>query len=248
MAISNNSTGLRPGVCTSTTRPTAPYEGQHIYETDTDIEYVWNGSAWVVNYVSAASPAFTGVPTAPTATAGTNTTQLATTAFANTAGGLVYVTSYSIGSGVSTFIVPSAFHSTYDNYLVRLDAVTFSAANDSIFAQLRTGTSTSATNYIYSLPYATYIGGTSNAASTTGVSFNNIGRSLGAGDKASTEFRINQPYLAAKTTANGFVIGSDLQGLFGGYHNSATSYDQLVVSVSGTMTGGTCTIYGYRKP
>jgi hypothetical protein len=81
MAISNNSTGLRPGVCTSTTRPSAPYEGQHIYETDTDIEYVWNGSAWVVNYVSAASPAFTGTPTAPTATAGTNTTQIATTAF-----------------------------------------------------------------------------------------------------------------------------------------------------------------------
>jgi hypothetical protein len=85
MAISNNSTGLRPGVCTSTTRPTAPYEGQHIYETDTDIEYVWSGSAWVVNYVSAASPAFTGTPTAPTAAAGTNTTQLATTAFTTTA-------------------------------------------------------------------------------------------------------------------------------------------------------------------
>jgi hypothetical protein len=81
MAISNNNTGIRTGVCTSTTRPTAPYEGQHIYETDTDIEYVWNGSAWVVNYVSAASPAFTGTPTAPTATAGTNTTQLATTEF-----------------------------------------------------------------------------------------------------------------------------------------------------------------------
>ena len=85
MAISNNNTGIRTGVCTSTTRPTAPYEGQHIYETDTDIEYVWNGSAWVVNYVSAASPAFTGTPTAPTATAGTNTTQLATTEFVTTA-------------------------------------------------------------------------------------------------------------------------------------------------------------------
>jgi hypothetical protein len=85
MAISNNSTGLRPGVCTSTTRPSAPYEGQHIYETDTDLEYVWNGSAWVINYVQAASPAFTGTPTAPTATAGTNTTQLATTEFVATA-------------------------------------------------------------------------------------------------------------------------------------------------------------------
>ena len=31
------------------------------------------------------SPSFTGVPTAPTATAGTDTTQIATTAFVNTA-------------------------------------------------------------------------------------------------------------------------------------------------------------------
>ena len=60
MAISSSTSGVRPGVCTSTTRPTAPYEGQHIYETDTDIEYVWNGSAWVVNYVSANNPTFTG--------------------------------------------------------------------------------------------------------------------------------------------------------------------------------------------
>jgi hypothetical protein len=50
MAISNNSTGLRPGVCTSTTRPTAPYEGQHIYETDTDKVLVWNGTAWYPNW------------------------------------------------------------------------------------------------------------------------------------------------------------------------------------------------------
>ena len=60
MAISNNSTGLRPGVCTSTTRPTAPYEGQHIYETDTDLVYLWNGSAWVET-VSALTKAPRGV-------------------------------------------------------------------------------------------------------------------------------------------------------------------------------------------
>ena len=79
MAISNNSTGIRTGVCTSTTRPTAPYEGQQIYETDTDKTLFWNGSAWV--NINSVSPDFTGTPTAPTATAGTNTTQLATTAF-----------------------------------------------------------------------------------------------------------------------------------------------------------------------
>jgi hypothetical protein len=37
----------RPGVCTSTTRPASPYEGQAIYETDTDKTYIWNGSLWV---------------------------------------------------------------------------------------------------------------------------------------------------------------------------------------------------------
>ena len=46
MAISNLTTGLRPGVCTSLSRPTAPYEGQVIYETDTDLLQIWNGSAW----------------------------------------------------------------------------------------------------------------------------------------------------------------------------------------------------------
>ena len=34
------------GVCTSSTRPASPYEGQMIYETDTDKVLVWNGSAW----------------------------------------------------------------------------------------------------------------------------------------------------------------------------------------------------------
>jgi hypothetical protein len=68
MAISSNPTGLRPGVCTSTTRPTAPYEGQHIYETDTDLEYVWNGSAWIRIYVASTTTkgdiqTFSTVPT-----------------------------------------------------------------------------------------------------------------------------------------------------------------------------------------
>ena len=46
MPISNLSNGLRTGVCTSTNRPTTPYEGQVIYETDTDKVFVWNASAW----------------------------------------------------------------------------------------------------------------------------------------------------------------------------------------------------------
>ena len=53
MAINSLSTGFRPGVCTSSTRPTAPYEGQFIYETDTDMLAIWNGTAW--RYIAATS-------------------------------------------------------------------------------------------------------------------------------------------------------------------------------------------------
>lgn len=45
------------------------------------------GTIAAASYALLASPAFTGVPTAPTAAPGTNTTQLATTAFVTAAGG-----------------------------------------------------------------------------------------------------------------------------------------------------------------
>lgn len=38
---------LKSGVCTSTTRPASPYEGQVIYETDTDLVKAWDGSSWI---------------------------------------------------------------------------------------------------------------------------------------------------------------------------------------------------------
>ena len=54
MTISNfGAAGVKPGVCTSTTRPTTPYNGQVIYETDTGYLRVWDGSAW--DYLSIAT-------------------------------------------------------------------------------------------------------------------------------------------------------------------------------------------------
>ena len=36
-------------ICTSSTRPASPFEGQTIYETDTDLRYTYSGSAWVMD-------------------------------------------------------------------------------------------------------------------------------------------------------------------------------------------------------
>ena len=46
MTISATSKGLKPGVCTSSNRPTNPFDGMMIYETDTNFVRIWNGTAW----------------------------------------------------------------------------------------------------------------------------------------------------------------------------------------------------------
>lgn len=62
---------VKPGVCTSTTRPGSPYVGQIIYETDTTLAKVWTGSAWVdtpPGKANTASPTFTGNVVLPSTT------------------------------------------------------------------------------------------------------------------------------------------------------------------------------------
>jgi len=46
MTISATTQGIKPGVTTSTNRPTVPFDGQVISETDTDSLQVYKGSAW----------------------------------------------------------------------------------------------------------------------------------------------------------------------------------------------------------
>lgn len=247
MAISNNTTGLRPGVCTSTTRPTAPYEGQHIYETDTDIEYVWNGSAWVVNYVSAASPTFTGTPSAPTATAGTNTTQLATTAFANAAGGLVLISNTAVGSGVSSVTVNSCFSSTYDTYKVIYTGGTCSNAGTQ--TQIRLGATTA--GYSTNLVYQVWGSGTVLGASNTGSSWFWIGgekRGI-AGGPCVMSFELTNPFAATYTMMNSNMYGPDTTGgtTVGRLDNTVSYTSVTLICEIGTFSGGNVYVYGYRK-
>ena len=68
---------VKPGVCTSTTRPGSPYVGQIIYETDTTLAKVWTGSAWVdtpPGKANVASPTFTGTVVLPSTTSIGNVT------------------------------------------------------------------------------------------------------------------------------------------------------------------------------
>jgi hypothetical protein len=229
MAINSLSTGFRPGVCTSGTRPTAPYEGQQIYETDTDLSYVWNGSAWV------------GL-TGPTATAGTNTTQLATTEFANAAGGLVFIKSQVIGSGVTSVTVTGAFSATYDNYLILMNG-TSSTADDNGRMTLGSANTGYYGNLLYATPSSpgTFLG----ASDNNGGNFAYIWRSYSGG---SANISVGTPFLAQKTTVRGDWITTAANGTYTGVQASSTSFTSFTLTcAAGALTGGTISVYGYRK-
>lgn len=79
----------------------------------TEIDNEFNAIAGAVSSkADLASPGLTGTPTAPTAAAGTNTTQLATTAFVQAAGGRIIQSVTSVFTGTysttsSSFVAPS---------------------------------------------------------------------------------------------------------------------------------------------
>ncbi len=119
MAISASlgTAGLKQGVCTSTTRPTAPFEGQMIYETDTDLTYIYGGSAWQ-QVSGGAAVGNSGLVTVASGTA--------------TAGALIIV---------------NAFSSTYDNYRLTMNAVGNSSGEISAQFRVGTSTSATGYNW-----------------------------------------------------------------------------------------------------
>jgi hypothetical protein len=63
MGITQNtgaSSLIKPGVIDNTAaRPASPYEGQMVYEKDTDMLAIWNGTAW--RYIGSAIPSVTSL-------------------------------------------------------------------------------------------------------------------------------------------------------------------------------------------
>ena len=101
MTISSSATGLRPGVCLSSNRPTAPYTGQIIYETDTGYLRVWDGSSW--DYLSKKQDISTWFNATSGSSSGESSSINISTKPWNLPWGLVSFGTFTSGSSVSSF-------------------------------------------------------------------------------------------------------------------------------------------------
>ena len=122
---------LRPGVCTSSTRPASPFDGQVVYETDTNLVQAYNGSAWeTVNPISAVASAqvLTGQTTTSTsytdlATAGPAVTlTTGTTALVLVMAGYASVNTTGPGSVISFAVSGATTIAASDDYRGTLGA------------------------------------------------------------------------------------------------------------------------------
>jgi hypothetical protein len=162
--------------------------------------------------------------------------------------GLTLVAKANVGSAVSNVTLINVFSSSFENYKIIWTNGNSSVTGAYIGMQLRTGTTTAASSYWSGAGGATFVAtympavGLSNSSSWPYVGGSYLS------DIFQFEADIFQPFTTEKTMyrSSGTWLDKQIQG--GGFHNVNASYDQLVITPeTGTITGGTIYVYGYRS-
>ena len=219
MGISNVSSNLRPGICTSTTRPTTPYEGQVIYETDTNRVLVYDSAAWVM-IADTDQPA--GLQLIKTDTITSGTSKEITSIFSSE------FTSYQI-------VVDNVKLSGVNNLLMRLGTASTGYYVSGIYVQYGTGNPVSPDAFAVNTNSFT----TGCIADSTGHG-SAIIHVMNPNDASRTGFISDG--VDARTGGGGARH-------YTGYLNNTTSYTSVTFLTNSAVTFTTCNIYvyGYRK-
>lgn len=226
MAISSSSTGLRPGVCTSTTRPTTPYTGQIIFETNTGYLMVWDGAAW--DFLSQWQATAQGLP-------------------AGNKMGLELITTLTANGSATSAFVDSVFTSSFDNYFIVADFTSAAASAALLFRMRSSGTDNSGAEY--------YDRGTQNTTGSVNA-VNNLAQTSGffgastQNEYAHAEMTLFYPQKVNRRTSWN-LASHDAWNVQ--YYNtmgivaSSTAFDGIkFISNSGVLTG-TFRFYGIRQ-
>ena len=166
------------------------------------------------------------------------------TVFGLPSSGFTLIKTQTIGTGVSSVNVTAAFSTTYDNYKI---IVSGGVASVNDYMTLKLGATT--TGYYYG---------------HNGRGYNNTDQSTGASNQASwlrisagstnllsANFELQNPFNAKYTFLNYFFNDTKITGeagAGGGLLANTTSYtDFTIAPASGTYTGGSISVYGYKK-
>jgi hypothetical protein len=158
--------------------------------------------------------------------------------------GLWLVSTQDVGSTpVASVTVTAAFSADYDNYFVTYTGGVASTSN-----QLRIRMGATNSGYYSQTIYATYGG----AGPLANVPDNNAAQWSFVG-RANTNFtylqmNLSTPFLTTRTFMNTFGISSGDMAATAGFLDNATSYTDFdIICSTGTITGGTIRVYGYRN-
>ena len=155
--------------------------------------------------------------------------------------GLVYVKSQTIGSAVTSVVVSSAFSADFDNYKIIISGGS-SVSNVNLAMQFGAKT----TNYKYQLIYASWNNTISVLGSTVAGSIVYAANATTSGIFANIE--VVTPFDSTKNTFMSSVFNSPTEaGPLVGQTADTVSYTAFTIISSSAMTGGTITVYGYRK-
>ena len=154
--------------------------------------------------------------------------------------GLWLVKTQTVGTAVSSVQVTGAFSSTYDNYLI-VD----SGGTLSVDTAIGMTFGSTATGYYYFLTYGSFLSSTvlgDNGNNTTKFAH------MGGGAERTAYIIVQCPNLAKPTQVWSKVRYATVYGTEVGYVADSNQYTSFTITpASGTMTGGTIRVYGYKN-
>ena len=226
---------IKPGVVTSSTRPSSPFVGQLIYETDTNRLAAYNGSAWITQN-GGLTPI---VPTSVTVSGGS-------ASYSSITGKIT------AASATSVLGVNGVFSSSYQNYLIQVMLI---GGPIDVQMRLRVGGADNANNV-----YSSVLGQAQSGTGTINVAVANenisiipsVARTSSTSYMSFSNIQVCNPFSSSYQTS----LMIDLAQLgnsqpyvtrwFGGSNlNVTTSYDGFSLNIaSGSMTGNV-QVYGY---
>jgi hypothetical protein len=161
--------------------------------------------------------------------------------------GLFHIKTQTIGSAVASVTVTGAFSSDFDNYKIVISG----GAGSLTGATLNMTLGATATGYYFGAIIMNF-----DSASLTNLNGNNVTSWSRAGvanpNTLNGEIELFNPNLAKRTHYNGRYVQTVTSGgnavSSGGFLDNSTQYTAFTLTPSsGTITGGTIRVYGYRN-